>query len=65
MKTLMFKCPSCNIYTLEETCPKCGKRANMPIPARFSPEDHYGHYRRKLLRGQDQDRPDSDGNGGT
>lgn len=50
MKTLMFKCVACNIYTLEETCPKCGARARIPMPARFSPEDHYGGYRRKLLR---------------
>jgi H/ACA ribonucleoprotein complex subunit 3 len=50
MKTLMFKCVACGIYTLEETCPKCGAKAKIPMPARFSPEDHYGEYRRKLLR---------------
>lgn len=52
MRTLMFKCAPCGIYTLEETCPRCGGRTRTPIPARFSPEDHYGKYRRRLLRGE-------------
>jgi H/ACA ribonucleoprotein complex subunit 3 len=51
MKTLMYKCKECDAYTLEQTCPKCGSRTQNPIPARFSPEDHYGKYRRRLLRG--------------
>jgi H/ACA ribonucleoprotein complex subunit 3 len=50
MKTLMFRCASCKTYTLEETCPRCGTRAKVPMPARFSPEDHYGEYRRKCIR---------------
>jgi len=50
VKTLMFYCTSCKTYTLEETCPHCGARAKVPMPGRFSPEDHYGEYRRKLLR---------------
>lgn len=52
MKTIMFKCKACEAYTLEETCPKCGSRTSTPMPARFSPEDHYGKYRRRLLRGK-------------
>ena len=52
MKTLMYKCKECDDYTLEETCKRCGSRTHNPIPARFSPEDHYGKYRRRLLRGK-------------
>lgn len=53
LKTLMHKCRSCDIYTLEKVCPKCGSGTSTPIPARFSPEDHYGKYRRMLLREED------------
>ena len=50
MKTVMFKCRACGRYTFENKCPKCGEETTTPIPARFSPEDHYGKYRRRLLR---------------
>jgi H/ACA ribonucleoprotein complex subunit 3 len=38
------------VYTLSERCPECGERAINSAPAPFSPEDHYGEYRRALKR---------------
>ena len=31
-------------------CPKCGKKALSPIPAKYSPEDPYGKYRREAKK---------------
>ena len=50
MKTLLRKCSACRAYTLGEACPKCGGATFMPLPARYSPEDKYGEYRRRLKR---------------
>jgi H/ACA ribonucleoprotein complex subunit 3 len=50
MKVLMRKCGKCGRYTLKETCPACGNKTFMPVPPRFSPEDPYGKYRRKLRK---------------
>ncbi|AFL94669.1 putative H/ACA RNA-protein complex component Nop10p [Thermococcus cleftensis] len=46
------KCPSCGRYTLRETCPVCGEKTKVAHPPRFSPEDPYGEYRRRLKREQ-------------
>ena len=35
-------------YTLEEKCPKCGKPTARAGPAKYSPDDRFGAYRRKL-----------------
>lgn len=35
-------------YTLAATCPTCGKATAQPGPAKYSPEDRYGKYRRQL-----------------
>jgi H/ACA ribonucleoprotein complex subunit 3 len=35
-------------YTLGATCPKCGKPTARSGPAKYSPEDPYGKYRRAL-----------------
>ncbi len=48
MKTLLRKCSSCREYSLKETCPKCGGTTLMTMPAKYSPEDRYGEYRRRL-----------------
>jgi H/ACA ribonucleoprotein complex subunit 3 len=48
MKTLLRKCSSCREYTLKEPCPKCGGSTFMTMPAKYSPEDRYGEYRRRL-----------------
>lgn len=44
------KCEYCKIYTFKEICPKCGKKTRKVIPPKFSPEDKYGEYRRRLKR---------------
>ncbi len=41
----ILKCPSCGSYGLSEIC-SCGEKRLSPKPARFSPEDKYGSYRR-------------------
>jgi len=42
----ILRCPKCNIYTLKEKCPKNGEKTLTPKPAKFSPEDKFGGYRR-------------------
>ena len=44
------KCSSCGKYTLKEQCPDCGTETISPRPAKFSPHDPYGKYRRQLKR---------------
>lgn len=46
MKHIM-KC-ECGNYTLKESCPKCNKKTFGPLPPKFSPEDKYGEYRRRV-----------------
>jgi len=52
MRFRIRKCPSCGRYTLKETCPVCGTKTKVAHPPRFSPEDPYGEYRRRLKREQ-------------
>lgn len=47
---LLKRCTACKEYTLQETCPRCGGKAKPNRPAKFSPEDQYGEYRRKLKK---------------
>jgi H/ACA ribonucleoprotein complex subunit 3 len=42
----IFKCPKCSTFTLKESCPKCNSKTENPKPARYSPQDKYGKYRR-------------------
>ena len=42
----LFRCNSCNLYTIKEICPKCEKKASLPKPPKYSPEDKYAKYRR-------------------
>ena len=46
----MRYCRGCRLYTLKERCLKCGGETVSPHPAKFSPLDHYGRYRRDLKR---------------
>lgn len=46
----IFYCKKCNRYTLNKICSKCNKKTILKEPARFSPQDHYGKYRRKLKK---------------
>lgn len=48
MKALMKRCSACKEYTLQDVCPHCSAPAHANKPAKFSPEDHHGAYRRKL-----------------
>uniref|UniRef100_A0A7J3X550 Ribosome biogenesis protein Nop10 n=1 Tax=Thermofilum pendens TaxID=2269 RepID=A0A7J3X550_THEPE len=46
---LLRKCAVCGRYTLrEDSCPYCGGPVKSPHPAKFSPEDPYGPYRRRM-----------------
>ncbi|MGM0591642.1 MAG: RNA-protein complex protein Nop10 [Halobacteriota archaeon] len=38
------------VYTLSDTCPRCGSEAVNSAPAPFNPNDPYGEYRRALKR---------------
>jgi H/ACA ribonucleoprotein complex subunit 3 len=49
MATIHF-CPACHCYTLHETCQQCKGKTILNKPARFSPQDHYGKYRRALKK---------------
>ena len=49
MKTILKKCIKCNNYTLKLKCVNCGEETISPIPPRYSIEDRYGKYRRKLI----------------
>jgi len=44
------KCLLCGIYTLKEECPTCKSKTIVAKPARFSPQDPYGRYRRRMKR---------------
>ncbi|MHC1570938.1 MAG: RNA-protein complex protein Nop10 [Methermicoccaceae archaeon] len=50
MRSKILKCPNCGRYTLKELCPLCATATVSSRPARFSPDDRYGRYRRMLLR---------------
>ncbi|GAB6878915.1 hypothetical protein JCM17823_11890 [Halorubrum gandharaense] len=38
------------VYTLSETCPKCGADSENSAPAPFDPADRHGEYRRRARR---------------
>ncbi len=46
----LLRCRDCGRYTLRQVCPSCGAATDRPGPARYSPEDRYGSYRRALKR---------------
>ena len=46
MKVQILRCPECCTYTLKTVCPKCDSPTVTPKPAKFSPEDKWGRYRR-------------------
>ncbi|MCD4666435.1 RNA-protein complex protein Nop10 [archaeon] len=39
-------CPKCKTYTLKKTCPKDRTKTVTVKPAKYSPEDKWGKYRR-------------------
>ncbi|MGA9098740.1 MAG: RNA-protein complex protein Nop10 [Methanotrichaceae archaeon] len=48
MRSKIMRCPACCRYTLKVVCSACGSPTITTKPARFSPEDPYGKYRRAL-----------------
>ncbi len=48
-ESLLRVCRGCQRYTLKADCPTCGGPTRTPHPARFSPQDRWGRYRRALL----------------
>ena len=54
----LFKCPKCKEYTLsQKQCPKCEGPVMDPKPAKYSPQDKYGVYRRKAKRQASLEKP--------
>lgn len=49
MSTLRY-CEHCQAYTLDTICGTCKQKTILKYPPRFSPQDHYGAYRRKLKK---------------
>jgi len=49
MSNIMY-CKKCMVYTMDEICPKCGEKTVSKNPPRFSPQDNYGVYRRRLKK---------------
>jgi H/ACA ribonucleoprotein complex subunit 3 len=52
MSQHLYKCFSCQRYTLEKNCPKCQNETIEPKPPKFSLDDKYGDYRRQIKREQ-------------
>ena len=46
MNKEILYCSNCQKYTLKKICSVCNKEALSPKPAKFSPLDKYGKYRR-------------------
>jgi H/ACA ribonucleoprotein complex subunit 3 len=46
----LLKCPKCGSYTMGNVCGKCGVDTVSPHPARYSPLDKYGRYRRQFKK---------------
>ena len=42
------QCPNDHTYTLLKVCPMCGAVTVSVHPARYSPQDRYGSYRRMM-----------------
>ena len=48
--TKILYCSKCEQYTLDKICSACRGKTIIKEPARFSQQDHYGKYRRKLKK---------------
>lgn len=46
MRSALRKCPSCGRYSTVEECAECHAMTVSAHPAKFSPDDRYGKYRR-------------------
>ncbi|MFO7678027.1 MAG: nucleolar RNA-binding Nop10p family protein [Thermoplasmatota archaeon] len=43
-------CKTCKTYTLDYICARCKKPTIIKKPARYSPQDRLGKYRRELKK---------------
>jgi H/ACA ribonucleoprotein complex subunit 3 len=50
MSVHILKCKDCGTYTISDKCPSCKGDAVSPMPAKYSPEDPYGKYRREAKK---------------
>ncbi|MCI4358354.1 MAG: RNA-protein complex protein Nop10 [Thermoplasmata archaeon] len=48
-ESILRFCLACQRYSLDVSCPSCGASTRSPHPARFSPQDRWGKYRRALM----------------
>ena len=46
----ILKCENCSQYTMKEICPNCKGKAVVSRPAKWSPDDAYGDYRREAKK---------------
>ena len=46
MKVEILDCKKCDKFTVKKECPECHEKVLSTKPAKYSPEDKYGHYRR-------------------
>jgi len=46
----ILKCEKCGQYTMQSICPNCNGKAVSVKPAKWSPEDPYGVYRREAKK---------------
>ncbi|HME87292.1 MAG TPA: nucleolar RNA-binding Nop10p family protein [Candidatus Nanoarchaeia archaeon] len=46
----LYVCTVCGTYTMKEI--HCSKKTHTPQPAKYSPEDKYGKYRRQAKKEQ-------------
>ena len=46
MSREILYCKNCKKYSMQKICTICGKENQTPKPAKFSPLDKYGKYRR-------------------
>jgi len=46
----IFKCIRCGTYTLKDKCPSCSSETISSKPARVSPSDRHGKYRRMMKK---------------
>jgi len=46
----IYKCEKCKVYTMASTCNNCSQKTILPRPPKYSPEDKYSEYRRKIKK---------------
>lgn len=58
MIAVLRVCEACGKYTMQTACPVCEGTTREPGPSKFSPEDKYGSYRRRLKRLEEERQAD-------